>query len=196
MGWKDCVHRVSDSLRSIPFRPRQGDEHLQFAKFSHAESERELHVLQNGSVQPSMPTDTSGCSSSDSDEWERFRYADEVSDPDNYGNPRERISEWQAGWNVTNAIQGIVKCEMDHSVCHKGIVKCEMDHSLCHKGIVKCEMDYSVCHKGIVKCEMDHSVCHKGIVKCEMDHTDRRAVFSYFFVASIISTLSYFAPFC
>ncbi|XP_076462094.1 vesicular inhibitory amino acid transporter-like [Babylonia areolata] len=119
MGWRDCVHRFSDSLRTLPFLHKATDEKVQFAKFSHSESERELHVLQNGSVQTSMPReDTSGCSS-DGDEWDRFRYVDELSEHGHYGNPRERISEWQAGWNVTNAIQGMFIVSFPYAV-HQG----------------------------------------------------------------------------
>ncbi|KAK7491943.1 hypothetical protein BaRGS_00016789, partial [Batillaria attramentaria] len=104
MGWRDCMTRISCNIRTLSLGRGEKDENVQFVKFSHSESERELHVIQNGSVQTNMRNSTSGWTS-DGDEWDNFRYVDEVSDRDNTGDPRERISEWQAGWNVTNAIQ-------------------------------------------------------------------------------------------
>ena len=104
MGWQECVNRLSGTIRTMPFFHKDKGEGVKFAKFSHSESERELHVIQNGSVQPSMPRDTSGWTS-DGDDWDNLRYVDEISERGQQTNPRERISEWQAGWNVTNAIQ-------------------------------------------------------------------------------------------
>ena len=104
MGWRECVDRLSVTMKTIPFLQKDKDENVNFAKFSHSESERELHVIQNGSVQTSMPRDSSDWTS-DGDDWDRFRYVDELSEQSPHSNPREKISEWQAGWNVTNAIQ-------------------------------------------------------------------------------------------
>jgi hypothetical protein len=113
MGWQECVSRFSApvrSLRTLPFlQSRQAkDENLQFAKFSHYEPDKELNVLQNGSASSgtSVKRENSGWSI-EGDDWDNFRYehVDEVTDHGHGGNPNERISEWQAGWNVTNAIQ-------------------------------------------------------------------------------------------
>ena len=125
MGWQECVNRLSGTIRTISFFHKDKGESVKFAKFSHSESERELRVIQNGSVQTSMPRDTSGCTS-DGDGWDSFEYVDEISEQSHQGNPRERISEWQAGWNVTNAIQVTITIYFIH---HSGKLKLSFDRT-------------------------------------------------------------------
>lgn len=68
------------------------EETVNFVKFSNSENERELSEIANGTanLQHNFAADQNYSSDCDGDSSH---------------NPRNKISEWQAGWNVTNAIQ-------------------------------------------------------------------------------------------
>lgn len=104
MGLKDKLVHITEGIRSRLFVSR-GDkvERVQFAKYSHSESEHELNVLHNGNSFTGKCTDT--YLSTPADDWGNFGHIDEFSQPGEAGPKQDKISEWQAGWNVTNAIQ-------------------------------------------------------------------------------------------
>nr|SVE93556.1 EOG090X04HR [Scapholeberis mucronata] len=85
----------------------QQDEQLHFAKFGRKPHDTELSNLNNGV------------------EGGGFQRADSDGDDDScgggeFGNSKHKISEWQAGWNVTNAIQGMFVVSLPYAVLHGG----------------------------------------------------------------------------
>lgn len=72
---------------------QQRDEQLHFAKFGRKMHDTELSNLDNGGEGGLQRIDSTG-----SEEG----YGGE------FGSSKHKISEWQAGWNVTNAIQVLI----------------------------------------------------------------------------------------
>ena len=89
-AWTSVRSVLPDSCRD---GQKQRDEELHFAKFGRKMNDTELSSLNNG-------TEGGG----------GMQRIDSVGDDDDggggeFGNSKHKISEWQAGWNVTNAIQ-------------------------------------------------------------------------------------------
>ena len=91
---KDRLGHMLRTARS--FLPRKGtaEEKVNFVHFSYSESEKELSTLQNCGIQRASWSNGSLDARSVVDEM-----------PNCNSNPKDQLSEWQAGWNVTNAIQ-------------------------------------------------------------------------------------------
>ena len=101
------------AMRSI-FPTSSNDEKINFARFKNENCPTDTTELTNfhanGAVSKGMPGDDK-----DSDKCENGTpfptyIEDDVGSEDQ--NERNQISEWQAGWNVTNAIQVSVRAQM------------------------------------------------------------------------------------
>lgn len=80
------------------------DEQLHFAKFGRKPHDTELSNLNNG---------------------DNFHRIDSTESDDGggggeFGSTKHKISEWQAGWNVTNAIQGMFVVSLPYAVLNGG----------------------------------------------------------------------------
>ncbi|KAL8601042.1 hypothetical protein ACOMHN_030699 [Nucella lapillus] len=147
MGWQDCVSRLSDSLRAAPFlHLTDSEESQQLNTPRHPANVHELRVLQNGSAQQSIPREASGDWVPE-DEWEGSRCVEDWAEGGPGTSPRQRISEWQAGWNVTNAIQGMFIVSFPYTV-HQGgywalLAMVLVAYVSCHTGhvLVRCLYD-------------------------------------------------------
>ena len=86
----------------------QPDEQLHFAKFGRKPHDTELSNLNNGAEGGGLNrVDSAGD-------------GDDESCGGEFGSSRHKISEWQAGWNVTNAIQGMFVVSLPYAVLHGG----------------------------------------------------------------------------
>lgn len=91
------VDRITSAARTLrSYLPVRGtkEEKINFVKFSHSESEKELSELgDEGKENGTIP--------------DGYRSEGDMSEKRGSGatSQRHRITEWQAAWNVTNAIQ-------------------------------------------------------------------------------------------
>ena len=86
-----CLHAVDGTA----------NEQLHFAKFGRKPHDTELANLNNDAA------------AADESEYGGGGGGE-------FGNCRHKISEWQAGWNVTNAIQGMFVVSLPYAVLHGG----------------------------------------------------------------------------
>ncbi|XP_050400510.1 vesicular inhibitory amino acid transporter [Patella vulgata] len=139
---KERVGRMLRTARS--YLPRKGtaEEKVNFALFSNSESEKELSTLQNGSIRKSSWPDDRSQSGSVVDELSDFNV-----------NPKDKISEWQAGWNVTNAIQGMFIVSFPYAVVQGGywalVAMIVVAYICCHTGKILVHCLYEENEQGI-----------------------------------------------
>lgn len=95
-----AISRTFRYIRSfIPVAFATKEERLNFVKYSNSENEKELSVFANGTANCELADAALQNEKSDSNAKDV-----EVDGTDK----RNHISEWQAGWNVTNAIQVVI----------------------------------------------------------------------------------------
>ncbi|XP_071117396.1 vesicular inhibitory amino acid transporter-like [Haliotis cracherodii] len=136
-GWRNRTLGLVQSARSLlPRRARTTEETVNFAKCS--ESEREMSVLENGTGHNLASLGRGYSREGGEDDMEQ---ADEV---EVSSHPRNKISEWQAGWNVTNAIQGMFIVSFPYAVLQGGywalVAMVVIAYICCHTGkiLVNC----------------------------------------------------------
>jgi len=94
---------------------------------------------------------TPDCLKASTDELKTFakeakgKFTADPHDPDNPEN-KGKITEWQAGWNVTNAIQGMFIVSLPYGVMHGGywgiLAMVGVAHICCHTGKILVECLY------------------------------------------------------
>ena len=103
-AWTTVRSAMPDSCRT----GQQEGEDQHFAKFGRKPYDTELSNLNNGQhLTNTGSVESVGGASEDGGGGE-------------FGSSRHKISEWQAGWNVTNAIQGMFVVSLPYAVLHGG----------------------------------------------------------------------------
>lgn len=107
-AWTSVRSALPDSCLS------SNDEALHFAKYGRKPHDTELSNLNNAGGEgapgaaPGAPARSHSVDSASSGGGGEF------------GSSRHKIDEWQAGWNVTNAIQGMFVVSLPYAVLHGG----------------------------------------------------------------------------
>ncbi|CAG5130425.1 unnamed protein product [Candidula unifasciata] len=144
MNWRERLAFLALNAR-LAYRSRSSkhdEERHEFARYSSEDhGEYESHPMKNGKF-------SHFSTSADDDTDEHFRKkAGENGWTEVDGDPRDKITEWQAGWNVTNAIQGMFIVSFPYTVLQGGywavVAMVLVAYICCHTGniLVDCLYD-------------------------------------------------------
>ncbi|GFR91002.1 vesicular inhibitory amino acid transporter-like [Elysia marginata] len=135
MGWRDRLNLLTTNARlAWQLRSSKHDEEkIRFARHPSQDQSLECHAMRNGSTFSKAYADSAvhrnGGSLTD-DKTKSYRENGDnmdcqqddlfLEEAEIGGDPRDKITEWQAGWNVTNAIQGMFIVSFPYTVLQGG----------------------------------------------------------------------------
>uniref|UniRef100_A0A2C9K7P9 Vesicular inhibitory amino acid transporter n=1 Tax=Biomphalaria glabrata TaxID=6526 RepID=A0A2C9K7P9_BIOGL len=149
MSWRERLAYLALNVK-LQWRyrsPEYNEEKLGFAKWQSQSQIIESHPMKNGLFNHTGKNKSPSDHAENPGEFSPFQDDLEVEEAEICGDPRDKITEWQAGWNVTNAIQGMFIVSFPFTVLQGGywavVAMVLVAYICCHTGniLVDCLYD-------------------------------------------------------